>query len=319
MNQQITTITLNPAIDQTVAIPNFQANAVNRVSWKQDDAGGKGVNVASFLADIGHTVSVSGFLGQDNLALFHQLFEQKGIADHFVRIPGETRINIKIVDDVQGQVTDINYPGQEPRDEDVQLLQDVISALAQQCDWFVFSGSIPGGLSNDIYDLLIGSVKALDKRVVLDTSGDALRCGVPAKPNLIKPNQLELEELLGLSLSSRSDIVAAARELIQSGIPYVVVSMGAKGALFVDRNQAVHAQPPAIDVKSTVGAGDAMVAGIVSGLVNDKSLADCAAFASAQPNWASPAAVDCHPGHVRSRYCPLRCVDFEIHDIITHD
>lgn len=281
MNQRIATITLNPAIDQTVSIPNFQANAVNRVSWKQDDAGGKGINVASFLADIGHAVSVSGFLGQDNLALFHQLFEQKGIADHFVQIPGETRINIKIVDDAQGQVTDINYPGQEPRDEDVQLLQDVINALAQQCDWFIFSGSIPGGLSNDIYDLLIGSVKALGKRVVLDTSGDALRCGVPAKPDLIKPNQLELEELLGVSLSSKSDIVAAARELIQSGIPYVVVSMGAEGALFVDQDQAVHAQPPAIEVKSTVGAGDAMVAGITSSLVSGKSLTDCAAFATA--------------------------------------
>lgn len=281
MNQRIATITLNPAIDQTVSIPNFQANAVNRVSWKQDDAGGKGVNVASFLADVGHAVSVSGFLGQGNLALFHQLFEQKGIADHFVRIPGETRINIKIVDDAQGQVTDINYPGQESRDEDVQLLQDVISALAQQCDWFVFSGSIPGGLSNDIYDLLIGSVKALGKRVVLDTSGAALRCAVTAKPDLIKPNQLELEELLGVSLTSRSDIVAAAQELIQSGIPYVVVSMGAEGALFIDHDQAVHAQPPAIEVKSTVGAGDAMVAGIVSGLVGGKSLADCAAFATA--------------------------------------
>lgn len=281
MNQRIATITLNPAIDQTVSIPNFRANAVNRVSWKQDDAGGKGVNVASFLADIGHTVSASGFLGQDNITLFHHLFEQKGIANHFVRIPGETRVNIKIVDDAQGQVTDVNYPGQEPRAEDVQLLQDVVTALAQDCDWFVFSGSVPGGLSNDIYDLLIGSVKALGKRVVLDTSGDALRYGVPAKPDLIKPNQVELEELLGVSLSSQADIVAAARELIQSGIPYVVVSMGAAGALFIDAVQAVHAQPPALDVKSTVGAGDAMVAGTVSGLINGNSLTDCAAFATA--------------------------------------
>ncbi|MGP1387715.1 MAG: 1-phosphofructokinase [Thainema sp.] len=281
MNQRIATITLNPAIDQTVAIANFRANAVNRVSWKQDDAGGKGVNVASFLADTGHDVSVSGFLGEDNVALFHQLFQQKGIADHFVRIPGETRVNIKIVDDAQGQVTDINYPGQEPREEDIQILQDVVSALAQQCDWFVFSGSVPGGVSNDIYDLLIGAVKALDRRVVLDTSGDALRCGVPAKPDLIKPNQAELEELLGVSLFSHIEIVAAARELIQSGIPYVVVSMGAEGALFIDHKQAVHAQPPAIDVKSTVGAGDAMVAGIVAGLISGKSLADCAALATA--------------------------------------
>jgi 1-phosphofructokinase len=182
MNHPVATITLNPAIDQTVSIPNFRADAVNRVAWRQDDAGGKGVNVASFLAAAGHRVSVSGFLGRENDALFKTLFHQKGIADHFIRLPGETRINIKIVDDAQGQVTDINYPGQEPTHQDMAALKVAIHALAHTCDWFVFSGSVPAGLSPNIYNELIGFLKAQGKAVVLDTSGDALRWGLPAKP-----------------------------------------------------------------------------------------------------------------------------------------
>lgn len=279
--QRIATVTLNPAIDQTVSIPNFRANAVNRVDWKQDDAGGKGVNVASFLAEAGHRVSVTGFLGQQNDALFKTLFHQKSLDDRFVYLPGETRINIKIVDNAQGQVTDINYPGQAPTHQDVDGLKTVVQALAGSCDWFVFSGSVPACMSTDIYDELIGPLKAQGKTVVLDTSGDALRFGLPAKPDLIKPNQAELEEVLNTRLFSHTEIVAAARELIASGISYVVVSMGADGALFIDRTQAFHAQPPAVDIKSTVGAGDAMVAGTVAGLVSGQSLRDCAALGTA--------------------------------------
>lgn len=281
MTHRIATVTLNPAIDQTVAIPNFRADAVNRVDWKQDDAGGKGVNVASFLAEAGHKVSVSGFLGKENNTLFKTLFHQKGIADYFVYLSGETRVNIKIVDDAQGQVTDLNYPGQTPTHDDVAALKDAVHALAHTCDWFVFSGSVPVGLSNDIYDELIGPLKAQGKTVVLDTSGDALRFGLPAKPDLIKPNRAELEEVLNTTLSSPGEIVAAARELIGSGIKYVVVSMGAEGALFIDRTQAFHAQPPPVAVKSTVGAGDAMVAGTVVGLMGGHPLSICAALATA--------------------------------------
>ncbi|WP_017301249.1 1-phosphofructokinase [Nodosilinea nodulosa] len=281
MTHPIATVTLNPAIDQTVSIPNFQADAVNRVDWKQDDAGGKGVNVASFLAEAGYKTIVSGFLGQENDALFNALFQQKSIADHFIRLPGETRVNIKIIDEAQGQVTDINYPGQQPTARDVAALKHAVHALAHVCDWFVFSGSVPAGLSTNIYDELIGPLKAQGKTVVLDTSGDALRYGLPAKPDLIKPNQAELEEVLNTRLLSQAEIVAAARELIESGIAYVVVSMGADGALFIDRTQAFHAQPPAVDIKSTVGAGDAMVSGTVAGLLNGESLRDCATLATA--------------------------------------
>jgi 1-phosphofructokinase len=107
----IATLTLNPAIDQSVAIPDFAAGSVNRVAWEQSDPGGKGVNVASFLADLGFRVAVSGLLGRDNAGVFEQLFASKGMTDAFVRVPGKTRVNVKIIDETSQGITDINFPG----------------------------------------------------------------------------------------------------------------------------------------------------------------------------------------------------------------
>ncbi|HNB52190.1 MAG TPA: PfkB family carbohydrate kinase, partial [Anaerolineales bacterium] len=127
---KIATVTLNPAIDQTVKVVNFQPNAVNRSHDMQFDAGGKGVNVASFLADYGCKVAVTGFLGADNPRIFESLFLKKGIADHFIRIPGRTRTNIKIVDEQSQETTDINMAGEAPSAQALEALLHVIENLA---------------------------------------------------------------------------------------------------------------------------------------------------------------------------------------------
>jgi len=278
----IVTVTLNPAIDQTVAIPNFAADTVNRVAWEQADPGGKGINVSSFLADFGYPSTATGLLGRDNLELFERLFEQQDIRDRCVRIDGKTRVNIKIVDDVQQQVTDLNFPGPSPTAEDLEDFWTVLDALvAEQQQWFVLSGSTPAGLPPDFYRHLIVRLKQQNKTVMLDTSGERLKQAIAAQPDVIKPNLAELQGILGHTLDSEAAIVRAARDLIQQGLRLVVVSLGADGALFVDQDAAVHAQPPAVEVKSTVGAGDAMVAGTVVGLVQAQSLADCARLGTA--------------------------------------
>ncbi|MBD0267749.1 MAG: 1-phosphofructokinase [Cyanobacteria bacterium Co-bin8] len=281
MTCRIATVTPNPAIDQTVAIANFAANAVNRVDWEQSDAGGKGINVASFLADFDQSVSVTGFLGQDNLELFRRLFEQKGICDRSVAIAGKTRVNIKIVDDAQQQVTDINFPGAVPQPSDVEALWGAVDELAADHDWFVLSGSLPQGLPVTLYWDLVSHLKRIGKTVVLDTSGEPLKAALAARPDLIKPNLSELQDLLGHPLESEADILQAASELLQRGLRWVVVSMGAEGAYFVTAAAAFHAQPPPTEVKSTVGAGDAMVAGTVAGLVQGADWADCARLGTA--------------------------------------
>lgn len=280
-SQTITTITLNPAIDQTVSIPDFRVGQVNRVTATQSDPGGKGVNVASFLADFGMPVCVTGFLGEDNPNLFERLFAQKGIQDHFVRIPGSTRTGIKIIDEINRQTTDVNYPGLAPRPQDIQALFRVVDELARNCDWFVLSGSIPAGLPVDIYQRLIVQIQSGGKSVALDTSGEGLRQALNVKPDLVKPNVYELEEILGRSLDSPEQIVEAAITLNREGIQTVVISMGEQGAVFVQSDQAVLAQPPRVAVKSTVGAGDAMIAGSVAGLIQGMSLVECARLATA--------------------------------------
>lgn len=281
MHPNIATITLNPAVDHTASISNFQAGEVNRVEWDQADPGGKGVNVASFLTDFGFSVMVSGFLGKDNAALFENFFAEKGIQNRFVTLPGKTRVNIKIIDPAQNQVTDVNFPGQTPAEEDVAALYQAIAHLAQSCDWFVLSGSVPVGLSPDIYGKLVAQLNAQHKTVVLDASGESLRQAIPFAPYAIKPNLDELQELVGHRLDSETAIAEAAQALLSQGIHSVVVSMGAKGAIFAEADAIVLAHPPKIQVVSTVGAGDAMVSGLITGKLQGFSLADCARLATA--------------------------------------
>jgi 1-phosphofructokinase len=278
---RIATVSLNPAIDQTALVPNFTAGAVNRVEREQSDAGGKGVNVASFLAHFGFPVVVTGLLGDANLEPFVRLFAEKGIVDRFVRVPGLTRVNVKIVDEVHDRVTDINFPGLRVADDHLARLYAAVDALADDAEWFVLSGSVPSGIPDTVYAELVARLKRRGKIVVLDASGPPLAAAIAAAPDVIKPNIEELQELVGGRLSGHSEVVEAARTLVGRGIGLVAVSMGPNGAVFVENGAAVLALPPKIAVKSTVGAGDAMVAGIVTGTVRALDLADRARLATA--------------------------------------
>ncbi|HVB61038.1 MAG TPA: 1-phosphofructokinase [Ktedonobacteraceae bacterium] len=278
---KIATITLNPAIDQTVRVDSFQTNTVNRGQSMQFHAGGKGVNVASFLADSGYSVAVSGFLGQDNAAIFEQFFASKHIDDHFVRLPGQTRTGVKIVDEANGQTTDINMPGLAPSPEAIDKLFHAIELLAADCDWFVMAGALPPDMPVSVYATIITRLKQQGKLTVLDASGEALQQGILAGPTIAKPNIDELQHLVGYPLTNQAEVEQAALQLLDNGSRLVVVSMGEKGALFVDQDAALLAIPPTVHVKSTVGAGDAMVAGLIAGQVQGLSLSACARLATA--------------------------------------
>jgi 1-phosphofructokinase family hexose kinase len=276
----VVTVTINPAIDQTIAIPNFAAGAVNRVQAYQMDPGGKGINVASFLSDFGQRVTVAGFLGADNDEIFRRFFARKKIEDRCIRIAGQTRIGIKIIDEAQQQTTDINFPGQTPGPADIEQLFDILQGLATSHEWFVLSGSIPAGVSTGIYREIVSLLSG--KKVLLDTGGEGFRQAVDAGPWLIKPNVDELGEFAGERLQTAAAIVRVARSLMQRhGITAVVVSMGKEGAIFVEGHEMLWAVPPSVAVKSTVGAGDAMVAGIVAGKIRGLALAECARLATA--------------------------------------
>lgn len=280
-NVKIATVTLNPAIDRTVSIPNFKAGQVNRVEREQSDAGGKGVNVASVLADYGFSMVVTGFLGTENSYIFEQLFAKKKIGDRFVRIAGRTRTGIKIIDEIHQETTDLNFPGQAPTPADVESLFQIVEELAAACPWFILAGSIPAGVSSSIYRDLVEIIRAKGRAVALDTSGESLHQALSAMPTLIKPNLDELRELTGQPLDTQVKVVEAAQRLLRQGIQTVVISMGAQGAIFVEADEVVWAQPPKVAVVSTVGAGDAMVSGMVAGKTLGFSLAECARLATA--------------------------------------
>jgi len=277
---KIATITVNPAIDQTVSVNNFQIGAVNRSHAIRFDAGGKGVNVASVLADYGLDVVVTGFLGERNADVFERHFMRKGIEDRFIRVPGETRINIKIMDEENQVTTDLNMPGQAPGEHAVSRFYEQVEVMSEACECFVISGNLQAGLPSTFYADLIKFLKTKKRPVILDTSGSALVEAVKAGPAIVKPNIHELSLLMKQPLATIADMHSSAISLINEGIGIVAVSMGDKGAIFVDKDNAFIARPPVVAVKSTVGAGDAMVAGLVAGLGNKLPLIDCARLAT---------------------------------------
>ncbi|MCJ2093940.1 1-phosphofructokinase [Methylobacterium sp. J-072] len=264
----ILTLTLNPAIDQTVILDALVPGTVHRARSVTVHAGGKGVNVACCLADWGLPVAAAGILGADNAGPFDQVLAAKGIADGFIRIPGETRTNLKLLDRRSGDTTDINLPGLAVTGSALDAARAALLQRVEPGTLVVLAGSLPGSLPPETYADLSRLLKARGARVVLDASGEALAASLAADPlpYAVKPNRHELEEWAGCSLPEIGDVRDAAFRLRTHGIPVVVVSLGAEGALFLTEGGAVHAHPPATQVTSTVGAGDALVAGLVAGL-----------------------------------------------------
>lgn len=280
---RVATLTLNPALDLTVRADGWRRGEVNLGQSLHLGAGGKGVNVASFLADWGLTVTATGLLGDENPGPFEALFRGKGVRDEFLRVPGPTRVGVKVVDGAAQETTDINLPGLAATPELLAELEARLSALAADHDAFVLAGSVPPGVGADFYAKVVARLRAAGRDVALDTSGAALQAALAAEvlPNLLKPNIHELESALGRPLSGEDDVLAAARGLLERGADLVAVSQGERGALLVTAAEAVRARPPRVEVVSTVGAGDAMVSGLVSARAEGLPLADAARRATA--------------------------------------
>jgi 1-phosphofructokinase len=253
------------------------------------NAGGKGVNVAGCLADYGLNTSATGLLGRDDAAAFDALFADKHIEDRFVRVAGRPRINVKLVDRARGETTDVNLVSAPVSAEAVRALEERIAELAAPGRWFVLAGSLPAGVDAAFYRRVTRALHARGARVALDTSGAPLAAALAEGaaddlPDLIKPNEAELAAVLDVRFADRDALVQAACALVARGIEYVVVSRGAHGALGVTRDRAAgdgagsggvvcsgwQAEPLRVPVASTVGAGDALVAGLVASLVEGR-------------------------------------------------
>jgi len=266
----IITVTLNPAVDKTITIDSFKINTVNRTKKSRKDAGGKGINVSKVLMELGEKSTATGFLGgESGLSIKHYL-EKINVEDKFLNVNGETRENIKIVDSEKKTFTDINDIGPTIAENDIGLFKEVIHDLTINNKLIIFSGSIPNGCPDNIYQELIEIAHGNNAYVILDTYGKPFRMAIEAKPDLIKPNIEELEEYIGQKLDSIEEIVKNIQsQIISKGISTVVVSLGEKGAILVNEHSYYKTDGLKVKVESTVGAGDAMVAGIAYSINNN--------------------------------------------------
>jgi 1-phosphofructokinase len=275
---RIATVTLSPALDLTIRLPRLQAGEVNRAGPAELRPAGKGVNVAVMLAVLGEPSLATALLGEADIPAFEAFLRPFGIASDFVPLPGRCRINVKLVETEAGQVTDINPGGPEASEEALRQLVARLAAHAPQI--VVLAGSLPPGLPADAWAMLMQALSADGRKLLLDTSGPALDAALPAGPTLLKPNRAELSALLGRPLPDRAALVEGARALRARGIERVVVSDGSAGALFVLPDATLWARPPKVALTTTVGAGDAMVAGLTAALARGLDAAATARLAT---------------------------------------
>ena len=268
----ITSISLNPSIDRTLTVEGFIPGGLNRVLSSSDVAAGKGINVALTVSALGLDAECIGFMYRDSGPLFEKRLMVNSTAYDFIWLEGSARTNIKVFDQAEGVVTELNESGREIDAESLKRMTELVCAHAENSDFLILSGSLPPGCPADYYATLIDAVGGLGARCVLDADGERLKKGLEARPFMIKPNRFELETMTGRKLESIGEIRDAARQYIEQGVEVVAVSLGADGAIILQGDDALYAPRLNIEVKSTVGAGDSMVAALVAGFMAENDL-----------------------------------------------
>lgn len=259
----IVTLTANPSLDRTLEVPAFQRGEVVRATAVRVDAGGKGVNVTRALAknDVpARAVLPTGGREGDELL---DLLADAGIAVVPVPIHEPVRANVTVVEP-DGTVTKLNAPGPQLSGPEAAALVEATVAAARSAGWVALCGALSPGTPEDLYRRLVEELHAVGVRVAVDSSGAALSRSFEAGPDLIKPNIEELGEALDRPVETLPEVVRGARELIDRGVGHVLVSLGERGAVSVDAQEAVRAWTLPVVPRSNVGAGDAALAGFLA-------------------------------------------------------
>jgi 1-phosphofructokinase len=259
----IVTLTLNPSLDRAIEVEALERGAVIRAASASLDPGGKGVNVSRALLGNGIASTAVVPCGGDEGEQLVRLLRAEGVEVHAVPIAGLTRSNITIAEP-DGTVTKINEPGAPLEPEELDALAAAVLAAAGPSDWAVVCGSLPPGVPVDVYARLCRRLDAAGIRVAVDSSGPALVSAVAAGPALVKPNREELAEAADRPIASLGDAVDAAKELRALGAGAVLASLGADGAVLVEADGVTAGRAPVASSRSSVGAGDALLAGFLA-------------------------------------------------------
>ncbi len=277
----ILTVTLNAAIDRTVAVPNFRLGRRHRAVESRTVAGGKGVNVARALTLLGRPVIAGGFVGgPTGTRVLEQLHEESVLTD-FIEIAAETRINLAVIDPTSGEQTEINERGPAVSAEEVKRLLDRIAYLASGARLCVLAGSVPPGAGDDLYARLVADLGRRGIPVVLDAEGEAMLEGIRAGASMVTPNEREAEELVGQEFADRTDLSQGLLELVRLGAGEAAITrpdgcVAAVGEGSSRRLLEVHTE--SLDPVSTVGSGDAFLAGYVAARYDGRSPEECLAY-----------------------------------------
>jgi 6-phosphofructokinase 2 len=276
----IYTVTLNPALDRAITVERLLKEDTTRVFSESPYAAGKGIDVSRVIRELGGQSVALGFVGGYDGLQLEGLLINAGVMTDFTRIASETRTNIILKERVTGKQYVISATGPEISASEIgQLYQHVIQI--KNMDYLVMSGSLPRGVTPNLYGQLILAARNNRTFVLLDADGRALKESIESQPSCIKPNRFELSRLVGRDLGSEAKILAACKEIHEKGIPYVLVSLGKEGMILSTKDDKIKGVAPPVQVDSPVGAGDSAVAGFVLAHSQGKDLADCVRLACA--------------------------------------
>jgi 1-phosphofructokinase family hexose kinase len=277
----IITVTLNPAVDHALDLEKLTVGDTNRVLDSRIDPGGKGINVSRVLRELRRESMASG-LSPGSLGRFveHSLLEQ-GILCDFVHTRGQTRTNLTVVDETSHETTLLSYRGPEVDPRHIATLEVRLRRYISPGDWLVVAGSIPPPIEADVYARLIELGRERGAHTVLDADAAALAAGLRGKPDLVKANHHEAERLLGRSLDDDHELPRAADDMRALGAATAVLTAGRRGAVAVNDDGLWWAWPPEIVVVSSVGAGDALLAGLLLKLSDGHDLGEALRYGTA--------------------------------------
>jgi 1-phosphofructokinase family hexose kinase len=274
----IITVTLNAALDKTLEVPNFRPGRRHRTVDQTTMPGGKGVNIARAIKRLGQPVIATGLAGGATGTRIVEGLTDESILNAFVRIREESRTNTAVLDPTNGMHTEINERGPSVSDQELDLFREKLLYLAQGASICVFAGSLPRGLEPDVYTTLIRDVKKLGVTTVVDTDGEPLRHAVRAEPDVISPNELEAEELVGHEFNDVTDRAHAVAEMSRLGAGEAIMTV-ADGcyALVLESGptELYRLRIEEQEARSTVGSGDAFLAGYIAARYSGRSPVDC--------------------------------------------
>jgi 1-phosphofructokinase len=273
---QILTLTLNPVLDRILYVENFDFKHITRIDNALESSGGKGLNVSKALKKLGIQSQAIGVFGGLIGQKVTSLIEKENLNYYPIHINGETRTNTAVYSTNTLERIKLDEKGPRITDIEKQKILSTIKQLAIEDQIWVISGSLPQGLNHDFYVEITNLLNTVGVKTIVDASGEALKQIVKTKPFLIKPNDEECEELLGINIETIEDGKNAVIELLNMGVQNVALSLGSLGLILGNNTQIIHASAPIVAVKKTVGAGDGLMAGLVYAMINKLSFEEMA-------------------------------------------